>query len=397
MNNDIKFNRGQGSLGRPLPSKDHIAAICLPVLNADLPGDFTVTNRTIKVFSLSEAEGQGIAATSSVDELKVAHYQISEFFRFNPQGELYIHFYSSAAPNIPVTIPAVLGLTAANGEIRLLAYLGSFDPGDDVANITAAVSSLQVSANNAEQTHKPVTILVATDDFADDFVIATLPDLRALTAPNVSFVIAHEADPDALGYTLNTPALGAFLGNVAKAKVHESIGWVEKFNFSDGTNLERLAICEKTILVDYTLNPDALSDKGYLFCLKRVGIAGSYAYDSPTSVAATSDYAFIENERTMDKAVRNIRTVMLPNLSAPVYLNEDGTIREDSIAHFKAVTDGPLDQMKRDGEISAFLVTINPVQDILATSKLTIGVKIVPVGVARKIEFNIGFAVKVTA
>ena len=46
--------------------------------------------------------------------------------------------------------------------------------------------------------------------------------------------------------------------------------------------------------------------------------------------------------------------------------------------------------------IKAFKVTINPLQNVLSTGKLSIGVKIVPVGVARQIEINIGFAVKVS-
>jgi hypothetical protein len=49
--------------------------------------------------------------------------------------------------------------------------------------------------------------------------------------------------------------------------------------------------------------------------------------------------------------------------------------------------------MEREGEISKFAVTINPAQDVLTTSKISIAVKIVPVGVAREIEVNIGFAV----
>jgi hypothetical protein len=399
MNNDIKFNRGAGGLGRPLPSKDHIAALCLPCPTADLPGDFTASNRTMKFFSVQEAESQGIVDTSGVNEVKIAHYQISEFFRFNPQGELYVHFYLDGTA-VGVTVPAVLNYVPANGEIRLVGYLGNIEPdgvGGDVANISALVNTLQASANGAEQTHKPVSILAAANDFTtDNFDLSTLPDLRALTAPNVSFVLAIDGDADSKGYELSTPALGAFLGNVAKASVHESISWVRKFNFTDGTNLETLAICKETIPVTPTLNPDALNDKGYLFLIKRVGIAGSYSYDSATSVSATSDYAFIENERTMDKAVRNIRTIMLPNLSAPIYLNEDGSIREDSIAFFQATSEGPLEAMKRDGEISAFGVTINPLQPILETSTLTIAVEIVPVGVARKIVFNIGFAVKIS-
>ena len=50
--------------------------------------------------------------------------------------------------------------------------------------------------------------------------------------------------------------------------------------------------------------------------------------------------------------------------------------------------------MVRDEELSTQLVSIDPNQDVLATSIIIIGVTLVPVGVARKIQFDIGFAVK---
>jgi hypothetical protein len=257
-------------------------------------------------------------------------------------------------------------------------------------DIEAIVTAAQTVANSALTTHKPVSILLATNEFVDPIDLATLPDLRALNAPNVSFVIAHDGNEDA-----NEPALGAFLGAAAKANVHESIAWVEKFNFSDGTNLETLAVCLNTKTVTDATPVQNLAEKGYLVLKKHIGIAGSYCYDSVTCALATSDYAFIENERTIDKATRNIRTKTLPSLARPLYL-ENGKLREDTVAFFKATANEPLAQMQRDGEISEYLVTINPEQPILSTSKLEIGVKIVPVGVAREIEFKIGFAVKVS-
>ena len=51
--------------------------------------------------------------------------------------------------------------------------------------------------------------------------------------------------------------------------------------------------------------------------------------------------------------------------------------------------------MERDEEISAFSVIIDPAQDVIATSKLEITVKIVPIGTADEIEVTIGFATSV--
>ncbi|ENA1765442.1 hypothetical protein ABF173_002586, partial [Flavobacterium psychrophilum] len=72
-----------------------------------------------------------------------------------------------------------------------------------------------------------------------------------------------------------------------------------------------------------------------------------------------------------------------------------GEISADSIASLEAIASIPLEQMERDGEVSGFKVFINPSQDVLATSKITVVLKIVPVGVLREIVVNIGFAKQV--
>jgi hypothetical protein len=61
------------------------------------------------------------------------------------------------------------------------------------------------------------------------------------------------------------------------------------------------------------------------------------------------------------------------------------------VSIFENVGDVALDQMLRDFEISAKQVTVNPVQNVLSTSKLVVAVTLVINGVARNIEIPIGF------
>jgi hypothetical protein len=128
-----------------------------------------------------------------------------------------------------------------------------------------------------------------------------------------------------------------------------------------------------------------------IFLKKHTGISGSYFNDSHTAITQTSDYAQIENNRTIDKAIRGINTSLLPSLNSPLQLNADGTLSETTIAYFESQAGVSLDAMVRDAEISAFEVTIDPAQDVLATSKIIIAVAIVINGVARYIEVPIGF------
>jgi hypothetical protein len=140
---------------------------------------------------------------------------------------------------------------------------------------------------------------------------------------------------------------------------------------------------------------DGLSDYGYIFLIKRPGYAGTFFNDAPTCISVTSDYAYIENNRTIDKAVRNVRSFMLPFVNSPLYVNEDGTLDENTISLFKNEASRGLESMEIDGELSAYSVTINPAQNVLSTGQLSIAIKLVPVGVAREIVLNIGFALNI--
>jgi hypothetical protein len=189
-------------------------------------------------------------------------------------------------------------------------------------------------------------------------------------------------------------ALGACLGTIALAKVSESIAWVEKFNMSNGTELEVLAFSNGTKFSNSAVTDgllEALNDKRFIFLKKHVGLSGSYWNDSHTAVVPTSDYAYIENNRTIDKAIRNLRAAYLPKLNSPITLNADGTMSDNTITMLENIGDAALDQMLRDFELSARRVQISPTQDVLATSKLVIGVDLVVNGVARFIEIPIGF------
>ena len=387
--NDIKFIKGQGGLGRPLLGEDHISGYVQYYTNANLPTGFSPTDRIKQVFSLQEAEQLGIASGSATTG--ITHYHVSEYFRKQPQGNLFIGLFDSVAIDYAV-IETVQNFS--DGKIRQIAVF------DAIPFVTANVQTLQASYVTLQADHKPLHVLYAAD-FQGIADIATLPDTTTLASPNVTVVVAE--DGSAVGAALaisegvSITTLGATLGAVSLAAVHENIGWISKFPMSDGTELDvpALAIGAAAILVkdQSTSALSALRDKGYSFMRKHVGNANTFTVDSFTSTAVTSDFATIENNRTIDKATRGVRTFVLPNLNAPLTINDDGTLAEETIQIFKADAEDPLEQMEIDGEVSAFEVLIDPNQNVLSTSKLVITIKIIPRGVARFIEINIGFTV----
>ena len=387
--NDITFIKGQGGLGRPLAGEDHISGYVQYYTNGNLPSGFSSSDRLKQVFSLQEAEQLGIASGSATTG--ITHYHVGEYFRTQPKGNLYIGLFDSTAIDYSV-IETVQNF--ANGKIRQIAVY------DQIAFATANVQTLQTSATALEVAHKPLAVLYAAD-FQGVANITALTDLTTLASPNVTVVVAEDGAAVggalAISETQSITTIGATLGAVSLSNVHENIGWVSKFPMSNGTELDvpAFAVGAAAVLVSTHSDAalDALRTKGYSFMRKHVGNANTFHVDSFTSTAVTSDYSTIENNRTIDKATRGVRSFVLPNLNSPLTINEDGTLAEETIAIFKSDAESPLEQMEIDGEISQFEVLIDPDQNVLSTSKVVITIKIIPRGVARFIEINIGFTV----
>lgn len=392
------INRGQGGLGRPLAGQDHISGLSFYLESANLPAGFGV-DRIKQVFSLKEAEDLGIIEGSA--DFAVLWYHISEFFRIQPKGVLWVQITDSTALDFFTHDFAELTTLRreAEGVIRQIGVyqnsVGFISAG------TANVSALQAQVTAAAAEDMPLSIIYAGEigGVAD---LSTLPDLRSLSAAGVSVVIGQDGGAkgadlySTVGSAITT--LGATLGAVSFAAVNESIAWVEKFNLVTGAELEVAAFANGDSLKSKAQSfLDALNDKGYIFLRKftNIGLAGTYFNDTPTAITETSDFAYIENNRTIDKSIRNIREFLTPKLNSPLVVQSNGALFEGTVAVFDSLTRQALDQMSRDQEISAFDVIIDPSQNVLSTSKIFISVKIVPVGVARTIEFEVGYALSI--
>ena len=118
--------------------------------------------------------------------------------------------------------------------------------------------------------------------------------------------------------------------------------------------------------------------------------------DSHTMDSPVSDYSKIELVRTMDKAVRGIRTYLLPELGSPLYVDpESGKLSAATVKHLELTANRPLEDMAKAGELSGFSVEIDADQNVLASSTVEFVVKNVAVGVFRKGSIKIGYALNV--
>lgn len=380
MLSSVKINVAGGGLGRRAPNQDKISGLVF--WNGTIPAGFA-TDNVQKVFTLAQAEALGIVdATNSEAE----HYHVSEFFRLNPEGELWIQWNGAVADPDFTELPLLQ--LASGGEIR---QMGVISPAVfDGLEPTAIQAQIDTVSDNA-----PFSVLFTAE--MATLAVGALPDLRTLSAPKVSVVLAQDGGGkgDALATSLSISMcnVGAALGTLSKAGVQESIGHPDRFgDLSNGTEMEVLKYGTGELVSSISeTQQGAIKDDGYLIARKYTpNITGSFWERVPTCVVATDDFAFIEPVRTIDKAIRLVSAVLTPQLQSGVKVKASGEMRDESVGFFQDLALTPLTDMQSAGEISDRAVIIDPTQDIIGTSTLFITIKLLIVGIAEFIEVTIG-------
>lgn len=334
--------------------------------------------------SITTAFAGGVASLQSV-----WHYHIAEFFRMQPKGFLWVGFYPVPSAYTFAEIQTMQN--AATGDIR---QIGVFV---DATLATAHLDAIQAVCNTLDSDKMPLSVVYAgnVNSFTN---IATLPDLAGLSDNKVSVVVGQDATGlgaaiyAATGKSVTT--LGATLGTVALANVQEDIAWVGKFNISNGVECEGLAFANGQQFTDGSVSSnllDAIDLKRYIFLRKFPNKAGSFFNDDHTAIGLNSDYAYINNNRVIDKAIRGVYASLIDSLNSPLLLQSDGKLANSTVVSLEGLAKVNTDQMVRDSEVSAVEVIINPNQNVASTSVITVTINIVPIGTARNIVVNIGF------
>jgi hypothetical protein len=373
--NDVVITKLSGGLGRRNPEQDMVSGLLFD-------GEETLKlefDKVERLASLEDAAVYGITADYDT-ETQSAYYQIQQFFRMNPSGDLYI-MKTEADSYAEIAAKAKGMQEKADGNIRQMAVI--YSGATTFAQTQAAVLKAQEQADSAFADYIPFEIILE----GKGFKASETASLADLSAANVSVVIAMDVEK-AVKYS-NTAAVGLALGALSKAKVSENIAWIEKFNltgdgfakagFVGGTEIKALGTLE------------TLNQKRYIFTQTHTGLAGVYFNDSHTCTDGTSDFAYVENNRTINKATRLLRTALLPKLASPVLVDIDGKLPQSVSKSFEGLCRSALEGMVANQEVSAFDVYVDPKQNILATSELKVKAEITPIGTARKIMVDLGF------
>lgn len=336
------------------------------------------------------------------------HYHVSEFFRMNPGGVLWIGVYDFNGTFDATKIKAVQDF--ALGEIKNIAI---YTP---IAYAAGLVTGCQTVVDALFLEDKQIDNVILGADL-DATTISALTNLTLLDSENVAVCLLEDGGGE--GFRLaavigeSITSVGCILGAKSAAAVHENIGWVQKFNLagfnsSYGT-IENDVInfatgevytAQPVSVIGDAETPALLTTYGYLWAKKYAGVSGSYLDTTPTCTLASSDFARMERNSVMNKAIRLVRQYETPLINSPLYVTAStGKVSYATIQTFKNAGFEALNQMARDGEIStnddgklpANTIVIDPYQNVIANAEIQITINLVPVGTAETITNTIGF------
>lgn len=385
MATSLTIVRQNGNVPKSQNGQDHVSGFVAYLLEADIPTAFKA-EPVQAVSTIDKAEELGITADATAWSVKMLHYQLEEVFRINPSITLYMGLFSKPESMTFQKLKTVQNY--AEGAIRQMAIWNG-----DTAPTADNIVKLEAVADSLDTENAPLSTLYAP--LVSNY--KNLPSNLATNNPRVSVVIAqagsgtgaelYKSKDNKTKATVS--AIGVALGTLSKAAVHQCIAWVK--NFPSGISMPALGDGTLVRTIDKG-ELEKLDTNRYLFLNNVVGVAGSYWNDSHTMDSPTSDYAAIESVRTMDKAVRGIRTYLTPELGGNVYIDPDtGKLQSYTVSHLETTANIPLEEMEKAGELSGYKAEIDAEQDVLSTSTIEVTIKNVPVGVVRKFKVKIGF------
>lgn len=363
-----------------------------PAVNAT-PLAVTVTGTSTGTITQQFGTGSGGATAGVASRKAIWHYTISEYFRQNTNGKLWVQFSASVGGAYAelLTLQSV-----ANGECKRIGVLNH--TARSAAQFTSDGTLLQAVADSLRALFTPVEIFYAPN--IKGIAVSALENQQSKTNKDICGIIIQ--DGKALGAQLyvnsgvSIPALGCVLGVSSKADISQNIGEIGAFNITNDTELATPAFSTGELVSSVASSMlDQLDAYRYIFATTIPSYSGTYINNDWTFIAQSSDYNRLCRNLVINVASVGIYAGVLPLLKSRLKLNSDGSLTEVTRQVFITASSGTLETMEREENISAFEVTVDPAQDVLTTNKIIVVAKIVPLGIADFIQINLGFTVKI--
>lgn len=361
-------------------------------LNTGTPLAITGTGSATYAITQQFGTGSGGATAGIASKKALWHYHVSQFFRQNPQGVLWLGFFSSVSSTYADVV------TLANAAKGVIKQMGVYDTTSvNAATVSANSTKLQARCVDLFAGYLPLGALIYTPNIKSTVNdVTTLENEQTLSNYYVTTDIAQ--DGEAQGASLfitsgvSVGTLGTALGVLSRIAVNQNLGEIGTCNVSDGTELAVPAFSngqKVSTLAGSAL--DQLDTYRYLFFTTMPNITGTFYNNDWSNIVQTSPYYRISRNRVMSKAVRLCYAALVPLLKSQIELNTDGTITDVSVAKFQSAVIPVGAQMRANSEISNMRVTVDPAQNVIATGKVIVAVGIQPTVTADFIYVPIAF------
>ena len=400
-----------GGLGRRATTDDMVTAV---VMNAVATDDLEL-NKVYDFITIGEVEALGLNEEYDQDNKVLVYHRLKRLFSRNPSITLHVMFVAQTVTlaqmadkenNYLAQIlrskkgKVIQAMIALNPDANNEEYEVTIENGLDADSIAAIYKLQELSAHEWTK-----------DRYCDFFVegrsfsgsAAGLLNLRELVnkCPDVSVVLFADNDvsnklPIYSGYA----AVEDFVGVLSKAAVSQNAGELtEEFNLTNSAQgyFLNTGLSSGAHIDTYSDEAlDLINDKGYIlagFEDDIDGISGVFITDTHTCDSLDSDFAYVENNRTIKKAIKRTKSKIKPRLKARFYVDEEtGKMAPDVAKDIEKDAKTALSPMLTAGDISGGIdAYVDPDQNILATSELVLLITFIPVAIGRKITLKIGF------
>lgn len=389
----VKITFENGALGGVTPSED---GVCGLVAYATAVSTTFALNTPYLITKLSGLEALGV--TSEATGANAALYKtVKEFYREAPEGtKLWVMGVaaSTTIANLTDKSNNIISpmLMAARGSINILmlkvtsASEPTMSGSIDGAVLTAVTNLHALAEDWTENKYAPFMCLVEALSY--NGVAASLPDLTERSDNRVGVVLGDSVSGS------GGAAIGLVAGRLAAEPVQRSLarvrsGAIKAETMYIGTNQAELG------------DPDVANDLGYIVPRTFVGKSGYYWSDDHLATGASDDYCAIPRRRVIDKAYRIAYKTIVDEVAENVPVNTEGKL---AAFHCKgvetSVESAIVNSMTSEGNLGndpdnasdlGVQCYIDPAQNILATSRLEVSLKVKPHGYSKYIDVKLGF------
>ena len=385
---NIRYMNGQ--LGTVPESQDGLLALAVIGATA-VPSTFTLGSAYL-IYRATGLTDLGVTEENNARLVEL----VSQFYSEAPEGTpLVVVGYESTD-----TMTALCDKTAGklkallelqDGDLRGIVLATVEDSDDDATEgldadvFTALAKGQELAEYAASELYAPIFIAFEGAGYKDS---ASLKDLSEETYNRCCVIIGDVTSGS------KHAAMGTFAGRVAASAVQRNIGRV-----ADG-KLAPLQMYIGTKTVESAKDDiTTIYGKGYITPRTYVGRTGYFWTDDRMACEETDDYAHLTARRTVDKAARIAYDTLLDYMLTEIETNEDGTMQQDVLKSWQAEVESAIDtQMTAKGELSSTdgsgcSCYIDPAQNVVSTSIITLTLKVRPFGYARTINVDLGFQV----